>query len=412
MPVYRYLGINDKGKKTSGIVDAENERAARTKLRRLNVFPTVVSIDGGQAPSLAMMGRREVRFRGLFGGVKTADLAMMTRQLASLLQANIPLVESLAALTDQLEHPRLCAVLATVRERVTEGMRFADALGQHPKLFNELYINMVHAGESSGTLEQVLSRLADVTEATARLRGRILGAMLYPVIMSIVGVALMIGLLTFVIPRITSLLTEMGAQLPLPTQVLVVVSELLRTWWPLLLVLIVGTAYGLRRWIATPNGREQWDRRMLTVPVIGKLIRLVMIARFTRTLGTLLRSGVPMLLAMDIVRNVVGNRILRRAIEATRDAVKEGSPLAEPLKRSGEFPPLVTHMIGIGEKTGDLERMLERVAETYETQVDTQVGRLMAVMEPTMLLCMGLIVGTMVVSVVLPMIRLSEVAGG
>lgn len=412
MSVYRYTGINEKGKKTVGVVDAENERAARSKLRRMNVFPTIVVIEGGRGPSLAALGKREFKFGALFQGVRTADLAMMTRQLSSLLQAHIPLVDALTALIDQVENEKLRTTLSTVKERVTEGTKLSDALAQHPKIFSELFVNMVNAGEASGALEQVLGRLADVTEATARLRGKIVGAMMYPAIMGLVGTALLVGLLTFVIPRITALLTEMGAELPTITKCIMGLSHFVVTWWPLLLLLLVGGVIGFRRWVKTPKGRETFDRQLLKAPLIGKLFRLMTIARFTRTLGTLLKSGVPMLMAMDIVRNVVENRILRRVIEQARDAVKEGSALAEPLKQSGEFPPLATHMIGIGEKTGELERMMERVAETYENQVDTQVSRLMTVMEPLMLLFMGLIVAVVVVSIVLPMMKLSETAGG
>lgn len=411
MPVYRYTGINEKGKKLAGVVDAENERAARNKLRRQNVFPTVVAIEGGRA-GVRAIGKREVKFAALFQGVKTADLALMTRQMASLLQANIPLVDALNALIDQTEQPKLRSVLSTIRERVTSGSKFSDALKEHPKIFGDLYVNMVNAGESSGMLEQVLGRLADVTEATAKLRAKIIGAMLYPIIMGVVGIAMLVGILTFVIPRITAMLIDMGAELPLPTKIVVGLSNLLLNWWPLFVGFIIVGVVVFRRWVRTEKGRESFDRRCLTLPVMGKLFRLMTIARFSRTLGTLLRSGVPMLTAMDIVRNVVENRILRRIVETTRDAVKEGSPLAEPLRQSGEFPPLVVHMIGIGEKTGDLERMLERVAETYEGQVDTQVGRLMNVMEPVMLLFMGVVVGTIVVSVVLPMLKLTEGAGG
>ncbi|MBI4365927.1 MAG: type II secretion system F family protein, partial [Deltaproteobacteria bacterium] len=260
------------------------------------------------------------------------------------------------------------------------------------------------------TLEQVLGRLADITESSARLRGKLVGAMIYPAIMGFVGMALLIGLLTYVIPKITGMLIEMGGQLPFMTRLLVGVSDFLLGWWWLLLLLLIGGIVGFRRWVATTKGREDFDRLLLKAPLIGRLLRLMTLARFARTLGTLLKSGVPMLVAMDIVRNIVENRILRRVIETTRDAVKEGSGLAEPLKQSGEFPPLVVHMVSIGEKTGELERMLERVGDTYETQVDTAVTRLMGIMEPVMLVLMGVIVGIVVLSVVLPMLSLS--AGG
>ncbi|MBI2343229.1 MAG: type II secretion system inner membrane protein GspF [Deltaproteobacteria bacterium] len=389
MPVFRYQGIDQKGKKTTGSVDAENERAARAKLRKGNVFPTAVVESGGTGATLLVSGEREFKFQALFHRIKPQDISLMTRQMSSLLNAGVPLVDTLTAMVDQLEQPKLRTAISEIRERVTEGEKFSSAMGEHPQIFNELYINMVSAGEASGTLEKVLERIADITEAQARLRAKIVGALTYPIIMGIVGVIMMILLITFVIPKMTAMLIEMEIPLPTPTRFLIWLTDQILGWWWILLLGLVIAITAFRRWINTVNGRTTFDRWMLRLPLVGRLIRLAAVARLTRTLGTLLRGGVPMLTAMDIVRNIVSNVILKRVLEETRDAVKEGASLAEPLKRSGHFPPLATHMIAIGEKTGELEGMLERIAETYETQVDNAVGSMMSLLEPITLVVMG-----------------------
>ncbi|MBI4238566.1 MAG: type II secretion system inner membrane protein GspF [Deltaproteobacteria bacterium] len=407
MPVYRYQGIDQKGKKVAGVVDAENEKAARGKLRKGNVYPTVVVIEGGRG-SFVAAGQREFKFAAFFQKVKTQDIALMTRQFASLLGAGVPLVDALSALIDQMEQPKLREALTSVRDRVTEGEKLSNTLKQHPQIFNDLYVNMVSAGEASGTLEQVLNRLADVTEAQEKLRQKVVGALTYPCIMGVVGFVMMILLVTFVIPKMTGMLVEMNIPLPLPTRFLMGTTDLLLGWWWLLLGLAGLGGFFLRRWLRTAKGRETVDRQALTAPLVGRLMQLTTVARVTRTLGTLLAGGVAMLTAIDIVRNIVGNTILKQVLETTRDAVKEGSSLAEPLKRSGFFPPLSTHMIAIGEKTGELEKMLERVADTYDTQVDNALGRLMSLIEPLMLVVMGGMVGFIVVSVMYPMLQASQ----
>lgn len=405
MPVYRYQGIDQRGKKTSGVIDADNERGARVKLRRTNVFPTVVSIEGA---GVVAAGQREFRFATFLQRIKPQDMALMTRQFASLLGAGVPLVDSLNALVEQMEIPKLRSALTAVRERVTEGEKLSSALQRHPKIFDALFVNMVSAGESSGTLEQVLERLADITEAQARLRSKIVGAMTYPIIMAVVGSLLLVGLITFVIPRLIEMLLEMGVPLPLPTRFLMGLSEFFLTWWWLITLVVGGSVFGFTRWSKTAKGRALIDRKLLGLPLVGRLIRLATVARFSRTLGTLLQGGVPMLAAMDIVRNIVSNTLLKRIVEEAREAVKEGASLHEPLKRSEQFPPLALHMIAIGEKTGELERMLERVADTYEEQVDNTISSLMSLLEPLMLVLMGGMVGFIVVSVMLPMVQASQ----
>ena len=407
MPVYEYVGIDAKGKRASGVVDAENERAARQKLRRMSVFPTTLGIQGAtKAPKLGLSSN--IDLSRYFQRVKVQDVAMMTRQLSTLVAAGIPLVDSLTALIEQVDNVKLRSILSQVKDLVTGGTKLSDALKNHPKVFSEIYINMINAGESSGALEIVLSRLADFTEGQSKLRSRIIGAMIYPAIMSIVGVALMGMLLVYVVPKVTKIFEDVNATLPLPTRILMGASNAIKDYWYIFLVLIPVAIYAFRRYIRTPGGKEWFDKRMLKAPLFGKLQRMIMISRFARTLSTLLASGVPLLAAMDIVRNIVTNTVIKNVIEQTRDNVREGQSVGETLKRSGEFPPIVTQMITIGEKTGELERMLERVADSYDSQVDNAISTLMTLLEPMMILVMAGVVSFIVMSILLPIMKLNQ----
>ncbi|MFA4875653.1 MAG: type II secretion system F family protein, partial [bacterium] len=254
----------------------------------------------------------------------------------------------------------------------------------------------------------VLVRLAEFTEGQAKLKGKVIGAMIYPAIMSFVGLALMVMLLTYVVPKVTKIFADMKATLPLPTRILMGASNALSSYWYIFLIIIPVAIYGIRRVLKSPAGRAWWDRKILTMPIFGKINRLVIVSRFTRTLATLLASGVPLLTALDIVRNIITNTRLREVIEETRDNVREGQPVADTLKRSGEFPPLVTHMIAIGEKTGDLERMLERIADTYDSEVDNTLSTLTTLLEPIMILVMAGIVSFIVLSILLPIMKLNQ----
>lgn len=407
MPVFEYAGFDRQRKKAAGIIEAESEKAARMKLRKMGVFPQSIRLEGG-AKKLSLSSN--VDFSSWTQRIKIQDIAMMTRQLASLLSAGIPLVESLTALVDQIENAKLQKILSQVREKVTEGMKLSDAMKAHPKIFSDLYCNMINAGESSGSLDLVLNRLADFTENQAKLQSKVKGAMMYPLIMTVVGIGLVVLLMVGVIPKITAIFADQEMALPLPTRIVMVVSQGLSNIWMLLGILVFATLvfFGFKKWLKTEKGRRIWDRRMLKMPIFGKLTRMVAISRFSRTLSTLLSSGVPLLTAMGIVRNIVSNVIIRSVIEETANSVKEGASVAEPLKQSGEFPPIVTHMIAIGEKTGGLEKMLERVADNYDTQVDNTVSALTTLLEPIMILVMAGIVSFIVLSVLLPILQMGE----
>jgi len=413
MPVFEYSGLTEAGKSIRGLKDAESVKALRTLLRKDGVYvtesraadPGAVAGKGGKT-SGGMA--REVDLRGMFGsGVGSQDVAIATRQLATLINAGIPLVDSLTALVDQVEHPRLKKILGVVKQKVNEGASLADALGEHPKVFTNLYINMIRAGESSGALDVVLVRLADFTEAQAQLRNKLLGAMLYPMIMVVVGFAIVGILFVVVIPKVTTIFNDMQVSLPWTTQILIGVSSFARDFWYLILIGVPAIILGIRKWVTTPKGRAWWDKSQLKIPIFGELIRMLAIARFAKTLSTLLKSGVPLLTSMDIVRNIVHNSVLSGVIENARDAIREGESIAAPLKRSGQFPPLVHHMIAIGEKSGQLEEMLQNVAKSYDSQVEVRVGALTSLLEPVMILMMGVGVAFIVFSILMPIMQLN-----
>ena len=411
MPVFEYTGLTEAGKNVRGIRDAESSKVLRTVLRKDGVYLTEArpaesgAVAGEQKTGLA----REVDVGALFGmtGVSSQDLAIATRQLATLIAAGIPLVEGLTALVDQIEQPRLKKIMGVVKQKVNEGASLADALGEHPKVFTPLYVNMIRAGESSGALDVVLVRLADFTEGQALLRNKIIGAMLYPAIMVVVGIAIVGILFVVVIPKVTKIFEDMNVTLPWTTRLLIGLSSFARDYWYAVLIAIPLLAYGVKRWLGTPRGRAWWDKTQLKAPVFGDLVRMLAISRFAKTLSTLLASGVPIITAMDIVRNIVTNTLLSDVIDKARDAIREGESIAAPLKRSGQFPPLVYHMIAIGEKSGQLEEMLQNVAKSYESQVEMRITALTSLLEPVMIVLMGGGVAFIVFSILMPIMQLN-----
>lgn len=409
MPVFEYKALTAAGKAVQGLREAESPKTLRAALKRDGVFLTEVL---GEQQQQAQAKRDVNVRRWVVGRVSAEDLSVMTRQLAVLIHAGIPLVESLAALVEQVEHDRLKRVVSDVRQRVNEGASLADALAAHPRVFTGLFVNMIRAGESSGALDVVLVRLADFTESQARLRSKIVATMIYPVAMLVIGTLVLGALFTVVIPKITKIFEDTKAVLPWTTKVLIAFSTFMaHSWWAVLLgqVLLV---WGFFRWKASAAGRARWDRFKLTVPVFGRLIRTIAIGRFSRTLATLLKSGVPLLAAMDIVKNVVGNVRLAEVIEQARVSIQEGESIAAPLKRSGEFPPLVHHMVAVGEKSGSLEEMLGNVADAYEDQVETTVAALTSLLEPFMIVAMGVVVAFIVFSILMPILQINSLAGG
>ncbi len=409
MPVFEYKALTAAGEPIQGLTEAGSPKMLRAALKRDGVFLTEVL---GQKEQQAQQARDVNVKRWVPRRVTPEDLAIMTRQAAVLVHAGIPLVEALTALIDQVEHERLKRVVSDVKQRVNEGASLADAMGAHPKVFSTLYVNMIRAGESSGALDVVLVRLADFTESQARLRAKVTATMIYPVAMLIVGLLVLAALFTVVIPKITKIFEDTQATLPWTTKLLIGTSAFMSDWWWALLILAGLSVWGFLRWKSRPAGRARWDRFKLTVPVFGRLLRTIAIGRFARTLATLLKSGVPVLAAMDIVKNVVGNVRLAEVIEQARQAIQEGESIAAPLKRSGEFPPLVFHMVAVGERSGSLEEMLGNVADAYEDQVETTVTALTSLLEPVMIIGMGVVVAFIVFSILMPILQINTLAGG
>ena len=411
MPVFEYTGLTEAGKNVRGIRDAESSKVLRQILRKDGVYLTEAraaeagAVVGEQKTGLS----REVDLGAMLGftGVSAQDLAIATRQLATLIGAGIPLVDALTALVDQIEQPRLKRIMGVVKQKVNEGSSLADALREHPKVFSDLYVNMIRAGESSGALDVVLIRLADFTESQAQLRNKILGAMLYPAIMVVVGIAIVSILFVVVIPKVTKIFEDMNVTLPWTTRILIGVSSFARDYWYVVLVALPALVFGVRRYVRTARGRAAWDRAKLRAPIFGELTRMLALSRFAKTLATLLASGVPLLTAMDIVKNIVSNTLLASVIDNARDAIREGESIAAPLKRSGQFPPLVYHMIAIGERSGQLEEMLQNVARSYEAQVEMRVGALTSLLEPVMIVAMGGGVAFIVFSILMPIMQLN-----
>jgi general secretion pathway protein F len=405
MAVYEYAGVNAAGKKIRGVQDADNPRALRDLLRAQGVF--VTDVVEGRAADQRRAGEVRVRMPGA-GRVSLMDVSILTRQLATLQKAGVPLVESLTALADQTEKETLKRVIGDVRQRVSEGSALNVALQQHPDVFSDLFVNMVRAGETSGNLDTVLLRLTEFLDDQVTLQQKLTAAMVYPALMVVLGSGIVTYLMVSVIPKVTAIFADQEAALPLVTVILITISHFLGNFWWLCIGLIVGGVTGFRHWVSTKAGRESWDRFILKVPEFGPLARMIAVSRFSKTLATLLSSGVPLLSAMDIVKNILGNTVLIEVIEKARANIREGESIAVPLKRSGQFPPMVTHMIAIGERTGELENMLANVAEAYDRQVSSRIQALTSLLEPLMIVVMGGAVGFIVFAILLPILRMSQ----
>ena len=416
MPMYAYKGIASSGKTISGVRDVDSPKTLRQVLRKDGVLVTSFELSkGGKAAKAQNATKgglsREVDFGGLFGGVKKIEIATFTRQLATLIKAGIPLAESLAALVEQMENPRFKAQLSEVRTAVNEGSSFGDSLAKYPKLFDELFVSMVRAGELAGNLDEVLTRLADFLEASQKLKSKVQGAMMYPMIMVVIGTVIIALLMIKVIPEIAKTLIQQGKELPWNTNLLIATSTFIGRNWLLLLIGISASIFGFTQWKGSPGGKPVWHRFVLRMWAVGPLVRTINTSRFSRTLGTMLQSGVPMLRALDAARMTMGNVIMQGVVEDAKKVVTEGESLAVTLKKSGEFPPTMIHMTAVGEKAGQLEQMLERVAATYELEIDTKLSRFIGLLEPLMLLGMGIAVAFIVISILQPMMDLSQMSG-
>ncbi len=403
MPVYDYSALDAKGKTVTGIIEADGAVAARQKIRSRDHFPVSLKevADGAAAGE-----RRFFSVARHFARVRPAEVAVMTRQLATLIGAGFPLVPAMGALTEQFSNPGLKKTVAKIKTAVIEGSSFADALANFPAVFSGVYINMVRAGETSGTLEIVLNRLADITEKQEELKNRVVTAMIYPLIIILVAVVIMSFLFIYVIPNITSIFKDMSQALPWPTQLLISASEFFKAYWWVLALLVVAIIVGTRRLRKSVKGRYWMDKKMLRLPWTGSLTTKLAAARLARTLGSLLDNGVSMLPAMQIVKNVVGNARIAQVVETASVEVGKGQALGDSLEAGKVLPPIAIQMIQVGEQSGDLEQMLNKVAEMFEKEVETTVMRLTAMLEPIMVLIMAVMVLFIILSIFLPILEM------
>ena len=404
MAVFQWQGIDKAGRSQKGVRDADNAKALRTLLRRDGILATAIEEDSKARVRTA----REVDFAKFFQRVSATDLALLTRQLSTLLHSGVPLVEALSALIEQVENPQLQSALTQTRDKVNEGTSLAESLRAHPKLFEPLYVNMVAAGEASGTLDVVLGRLADHLDAQAALKSKVATALAYPAFMLLFSIAVMVLMMVVVVPKVSGIFESFGQVLPWNTRLLIFMSNSVVNYWWLIILVVAAFVYGLSRWLSTEKGRATWDTRMLKTPIIGKLALMIATARFTRTLATLLSSGVSLLTALDISRNVLGNVELMRVIEEARASIREGESISAPLKRSGKFPPIVIHMIAIGERSGELEAMLHHVANAYDNQVSVRLQAMTSLLEPIMIVIMGSINGGITLSILMPLMQIND----
>jgi type IV pilus assembly protein PilC len=399
MASFRYVAKDSAGKTLNGTMDGETELSVVQSLRKQGM--TILSVElADSGRGLPKRRRRRVR---------SNDLVVFSRQLATMVDAGLPLIQSLDALHDQTDNPGFKAIIGELISGIEQGASFSDALGQHPKVFSGLFVNMVRAGETSGTLAEILDRVAGYLEASAALRRRVKSAMIYPAVVSTMAVAITILLLVKVIPVFENIYKSFDSELPGPTKVLLAFSKFLRGYFFIGIGAIVGAVIGFKMWIRTDLGRMKFDRFKFHVPVFGQLNRKISVSRFTRTLGVLVRSGVPILSALDIVGRTAGNKVVEAAVNEAIEEIKRGENIADPLAASHVFPPMVTRMISVGESSGKLEIMLEKISDFYDDEVNATVGGLTSLIEPLLIAFLGIVVGGIVICMFMPLFKLSTI---
>jgi general secretion pathway protein F len=405
VPVYRYKGVAAGNRAVAATIDAESLRSARSKLRADGIFPTEIIEGKTRGQTSELLHRLQLP---QLRRIPDLDLSMFSSQLATLISAGVPLVQALSALTEQVERERFKNVIGRVRESVNEGTSLADALGGFPHVFDQLYCSMVRAGESSGALAPVLQRLAEYVENRMVLRNQLINAMIYPVLMLVFSAGVAGVLLVKVIPNITSMLRDMKQELPLATRVVIVLSDVVTHYWFPVLIALAVTFIVWSRVIRTEAGRMRWDGFTLRLPIFGRLIRYVAIARFARTLATLSAGGVSIVPALEISKEVASNAVIGRAIDDAKEAITRGSSIAGTMRTSGQFPPLVTHMISVGEASGELPAMLGKLADSYDDQVSNALQRLLALLGPVLLIFVAMVILLIILSTLLPLMNMTS----
>ncbi len=405
MPTFVYTGKALNGEMKKGEIEAANLVSATAALKRQQIVPATVTEKKGFALS-------EIKIPGFGPKVKTKELVIFSRQFATMIDAGLPLVQCLDILATQQENAEFKKVLLDIKASVEGGSTFADALRKHPKVFDSLYVNLIAAGEVGGILDTILNRLSGFLEKAEKLKGKIKGAMTYPAAVITIACLVVSGLLIWVVPIFQDMFASFGKALPAPTQLVVNMSHALTSYWYLILGTIAGVIFGLKYAYTTPKGRYYMDSTFLKIPVVGDLIRKTAVARFTRTLGTMLSSGVPILEALEIVAKTAGNVIIEEAVMKARTSLSQGKTLAEPLMETKVFPGMVTQMIAVGESTGALDAMLTKIADFYEEEVDVAVDALTSLIEPILMAFLGIVVGGLVIALYLPIFQLAGAASG
>jgi general secretion pathway protein F len=405
MPVFEYKAFTSSGETRTGVMDADTPREARLKLKRDELH--VVNLR--QIEEVAKASR--ISFSHLFARKRqVGELAMVTRQFATLLQAGIPMAEALRAMIEQIENKPLETIFRDVREKVTQGSSFADALAQHPRYFSSLYVNMVKAGEAAGNLEGVLMRLAEYLLKQNRMRNKVQAALMYPMVMVFVGIIVVAVLMTFVVPKLLALIkANKEAVMPLPTVVLSWVSDFFVSYWYLLLLVVVALYFVLAAIRRTERGKYGTDAMLLKMPIFGELFKKQAVSRFAVTLSTLLKSGVPVLESLVIVKKIVGNSVVEKVLNQVHQHILEGTDISSPLKKSGVFPPAVGYMVAVGEQSGELEDILETIANAYDEEIEIATQKMTSLLEPVLILIMACVVAFIVLSILLPMLQLSQI---
>ncbi len=402
MGEFKYRALDNKGSSRVGVLDADSEGAAIARLREEGWVP--LEINSTKKRGLSM----DLKIPGLSDRINLKDVAVSSRQLSTMIDAGLPLMRALSVLNEQTENKALAKTWDAVRADVQAGSSFSAALAKHPKAFNTLYVAVVRAGEAGGALDSVLLRLADTLEKQVALRNKIRSAMTYPIMVGAMVFLLTSAILLFIVPTFKSIYSDLGGELPAPTRALLAISAALKKFFPLFILAFGVLVYLGRRYINTDAGRRQWDQMKLKVPVFGELFRKVAMSRMSRTLGTLMRSGVPVLQALEITKETVGNRIVEEAVEDVESAVRQGESLAKPLLKHKVVPAMVTQMLAVGEETGAVDTMLEKVANFYDAEVDATVDALASLIEPLLIVIMGAVVGGILISLYLPMFKVID----
>ena len=405
MPAFEYKAKGVDGNVTTGIVEAEDQRAAVERVRSQKLV--ILEIGEKQTGPLDVL-------KGLFkskGKVTSKDLVLFSRQLSTLVSAGVPIVQGLGILESQAENPAFKQVLGLVRGDIEGGLSISDALKKHPAAFPELYSSMIKAGELGGILDTILERLTSYLENSEDLKAKVKSAMMYPIIVLSICAAVTVFLMVFVIPTFKTIFASFGAELPFITQAFIDLSDIMKHYFPLIIAFPFVAFKGFTKFYSTPKGQRWCDTQALKMPIFGVILKKVAVAKFTRTLGTLIKSGVPIMQALETVAATAGNVIIAEAVLATRESIREGGHLSDPLKKSGIFPNMVTSMIAVGEETGSLDVMLGKIADFYDMEVDAAVKGLTSLIEPLVIVVMGAVIGTIVIAMFLPMFGLGELAG-